>query len=51
VPLTAGGVAGLSKAGYQPVWEDGREHGVGWRAANGRYEATKRYLVTRMARE
>jgi len=44
-------VAGLRKAGYQPVWEDGREHGIGWRDANGRYEAIKRYLVTRMARE
>lgn len=36
------------KAGYQPVWEGGREHGVGWRDASGRYEAIKRYLVARM---
>lgn len=36
----------MNKAGYEPVWEDGREHGIGWRDANGRYEAIKRYLVT-----
>lgn len=36
--------------GYQPTWSDGKEHGIGWRDANGRYEAIKRYLVGRMAR-
>lgn len=38
------------QAGYQPEWKDGKEHGTGWRDANGRYEAIKRHLVTRMAR-
>lgn len=38
------------RQGYQPVWEDGREHGVGWRDASGRYDAIKRYLVGRQAR-
>lgn len=36
------------RPGYQPIWKDGREHGVGWRDCNGRYEAIQRYLVGRM---
>jgi 2-polyprenyl-3-methyl-5-hydroxy-6-metoxy-1,4-benzoquinol methylase len=38
------------RAGYQPLWEDGREIGTGWRDASGRYEAIKRYLVGRQRR-
>jgi Methyltransferase domain len=40
----------MRQAGYQPEWRDGREHGVGWRDASGRYEAIKRYLVARQSR-
>lgn len=39
------------RAGYQPLWEHGREIGTGWRDASGRYDAIKRYLVARQGRE
>lgn len=40
----------MRKAGYQPTWFGGQEHGLGWRDSAGRYDAIKRYLVARQAR-
>lgn len=41
----------MSNHNYQPVWEDGKEVGIGWRDCNTRYEAIKRYLIGRMGKQ